>query len=454
MPTVAFHNLGCKVNGYESDLMAQGFLAHGFSIVPFEETADVYVVNTCTVTGIADRKSRQMLHRARRLNQDAVIVAVGCYVETHVDALTEDTKVDLAIGNKNKAAVATHVIQFMEATDRLPSLKDVTPPLSSASASFVNNASAVIGDSAASKKTVTGHTRMYLKIQDGCNLFCSYCIIPYARGRSVSRTIEELLQETRSLAARGVKEIILTGIHISSFSAEQEEAPLLALLQTLHTVEGIERIRLSSLEPRIVTDAFAKGLARLPKVCPHFHLSLQSGDNATLMRMRRHYTAGEFKRCVNALRAVYENPAITTDIICGFPGETQKQFETTLEFVKEIHFFEVHAFPYSVREGTAAAAFPGQLTAAVKKARCKELITLSAGQAKAYRSLFLQTEVRVLWEEVISVGDQRFLIGHTERYVRIARDVSSLSEEEILRFPGTFESGIPTDFLDDETLLL
>ena len=450
--TVAFHSLGCKVNSYESEVMERAFAAHGFTVVPWQEKADVYVVNTCSVTNVADRKSRQMLHQARRRNPDALVVAVGCYVETDTDAVRADTEVDLAVGNVDKRKVVEHVegwlmeksgdngdgsvchLEKQVTTQNRPQLSPhFTAPLAPSS-----------------------RTRAFIKIQDGCNLFCSYCIIPYARGRNRSRDEEEILAEVRAVAAAGVKEVVLTGIHISSYGRDlvaPADSSLLQLLQRLHEIEGIERIRLSSLEPRIVTEVFAGGIAALPKVCPHFHLSLQSGDNATLMRMRRHYTVGEYKKSVERLRCVYDNPAITTDIICGFPGETEEQFARTLAFAEEIGFYEIHVFPYSKRKGTAAASFAGQLTNAVKKERASRLLALTAEQSRTYRAQFLNKKLRVLWEDTERSNGGIFMIGNTERYVRVARNVTDLSAAEIEALSGTFSDVTPTAFLDDETLM-
>ena len=383
--TVAFHSLGCKVNSYESEAMERDFVTRGFRVVPFHEAADVYVVNTCSVTNIADRKSRQMLHQAKRRNPDALVVAVGCYVETDTDAVRADTEVDLAVGNVDKGRVVERVVEFL-------------------------------GEASMPVEGVTWGT--------GTMSHFSEC------------------GEQPEMAGNNVTCVPVPAV-----------TPLLRLLQRLHDIAGIERIRLSSLEPRIVTEEFAAGLAALPKVCPHFHLSLQSGDNATLMRMRRHYTVGEYRRSVEALRRVYKQPAITTDIICGFPGETKEQFQRTVSFAKEIGFYEIHVFPYSKRKGTAAASFEGQLTNAVKKERAAQLLALTAEQSKRYREQFIGKSIRVLWEDTEKIQGRTYLIGNTERYVRVARDVSALSAAEIDALSGTFEDGIAAAFLNDETLL-
>ncbi|MBQ9512821.1 MAG: radical SAM protein [Lachnospiraceae bacterium] len=386
----------------------------------------------------------------------------------------------------------------------VPSVTSVSPDTETA-----HHSSGALVEGDEINKEISARTRAFVKIQDGCNLFCSYCIIPYARGRNRSRSVDEIVEEVCAIAAAGIREVVLTGIHISSYGTDKSwgvdevsslqahaahdtpsapsspdqtllrtegysqglgldsaayksqpapanshvTSPLLCLLELIHGIDGIERIRLSSLEPRIVTDEFAAGLSALPKVCPHFHLSLQSGDNATLMRMRRHYTAGEYRRSVNALRRVYENPAITTDIIVGFPGETQEQFARTLSFAKEIGFYEIHVFPYSTRKGTAAASFEGQLTNAVKKERASALLALTAEQSKAYREQFMNQSLRVLFEDTEQIDGHTYLIGNTERYVRAAYDVTGLSREEIDALSGTFFEGVATCFLNDETLL-
>ena len=458
--TVAFHSLGCKVNSYESEIMERAFAAHGFTVVPWQEKADVYVVNTCSVTNIADRKSRQMLHQARRRNPDALVVAVGCYVETDTDAVRADTEVDLAVGNVDKRKVVEHVEGwYRERIGESWGTGTMTHFSTETNSGSPRDEKRVIvpvpADSPVTNDSPS-RTRAFIKIQDGCNLFCSYCIIPYARGRNRSRDEEEILAEVRAVAAAGVKEVVLTGIHISSYGRDlvaPADSSLLQLLQRLHEIDGIERIRLSSLEPRIVTEEFAGGIAALPKVCPHFHLSLQSGDNATLMRMRRHYTVGEYKKSVERLRRVYDNPAITTDIICGFPGETEEQFARTLAFAEEIGFYEIHVFPYSKRKGTAAASFAGQLTNAVKKERASRLLALTAEQSRTYRAQFLNKKLRVLWEDTERSNGGIFMIGNTERYVRVARNVTDLSAAEIEALSGTFSDVTPTAFLDDKTLM-
>lgn len=423
MKRAAFHNLGCKVNSYELDIMCQKMEESGYSIVPFEEEADVYVINTCTVTNIADRKSRQMIHKAKKRNPDAVVIAVGCYVETDPERVGTDSAIDLAIGNNNKARIAELLDEFLES----------------------------IGESNRDRRTLggrtmtdlthrpqyedmqledPGHTRAFVKIQDGCNQFCSYCIIPYARGRIRSRRPGEILKEIRTIAGKGIREVVLTGIHVSSYGLEWDArtdnvpfdplksgAFLLDLMEEIRKIPGIERIRLSSLEPRIMTEEFVRGIADMPEVCPHFHLSLQSGCNATLRRMNRHYTAEEFMESVKLLRRYYEEPAITTDVIVGFPGESEAEFEETVKFLEEVNFYEMHVFKYSVRKGTVAAKLPVQIPDPVKGVRSDVLLEMTERQSKAYRNKFIGKSEELLLEEIIQTPEGACWRGHTKRYV-------------------------------------
>ena len=423
MKRAAFHNLGCKVNSYELDIMRQKMEESGYSIVPFEEEADVYVINTCTVTNIADRKSRQMIHKAKKRNPDAVVIAVGCYVETDPERVGTDSAIDLAIGNNNKARIAELLDEFLDS----------------------------IGESSRDRRTLggrtmtdlthrpqyedmqledPGHTRAFVKIQDGCNQFCSYCIIPYARGRIRSRRPGEILKEIRTIAGKGIREVVLTGIHVSSYGLEWDArtdnvpfdplksgAFLLDLMEEIRKIPGIERIRLSSLEPRIMTEEFVKGIADMPEVCPHFHLSLQSGCNATLRRMNRHYTAEEFMESVKLLRRYYEQPAITTDVIVGFPGESEAEFEETVKFLEEVNFYEMHVFKYSVRKGTVAAKLPVQIPDPVKGVRSDVLLEMTERQSKDYRSRFIGKSEELLLEEIIQTPEGACWRGHTKRYV-------------------------------------
>ncbi len=438
MKSAALHNLGCKVNSYELDIMRQSLQEHGYKIVPFDEIADVYIVNTCTVTNVADRKSRQMLHRAKQKNPKAVVVAAGCYVQTDPEGIQADPLVDLAVGNNRKRNIAEILEEYFRQREKLegssPEFQDKTL-----------GGSAVIeigGTREYEEATLTRtaeHTRAYIKIQDGCNQFCSYCAIPLARGRVRSRRAEDVLREVEGIAEAGYKEIVLTGIHISSYGIDLEEdaweqgtslsgkdyrgrSKLLDLVEKLHTAEGISRIRLGSLEPRIVTQEAAERLAALPKVCPHFHLSLQSGCDETLRRMNRHYTAEQYLRSVEALRLAYapEKPAITTDVIVGFPGETEKEFETSKSFLEKVNFYEMHVFPYSRRAGTRAAEMPDQVPGPVKSRRLEELLDLTKRQSQAFRGELLGREAQVLLEEEKTIGGKRYLIGHTGTYVKAA----------------------------------
>ena len=421
----ALHNLGCKVNSYELDVMAQELRAAGWEIVPFEEKADVYVVNTCTVTSIADRKSRQMLHRAKHVNPDALVVAVGCYVETDRLKLEQDPLVDLCIGNADK----TRIAQILKERPR-----DIHAPKARPDKT-----------AAAPQLTSPGRTRADIKIQDGCNMYCTYCIIPYARGKLNSRAPEDIVREVSELAASGVREVVLTGIHISSYGKEWHQRgtasgsvvhedrnamperhgvpnpgkELLQLLTRLQMIAGLRRIRLGSLEPRIITEEFVQGLSRLSKICPHFHLSLQSGCDETLRRMNRHYTVQEYRESVLLLRQYYDRPAITTDIIAGFPGETREKFEQTVEFVREIGFYQIHVFKYSPRKGTPAVKFPHQCTDSEKTQRSHILLDLTQAQAAAYRRSFFGGKEEILLEEEMEIQGKRYFTGHTMRYIEV-----------------------------------
>ena len=378
MKKVALYNLGCKVNSYETEGMRQSLLQKGYSIVPFDEAADIYIVNTCTVTNIADRKSRQMLHRARQLNPEAIVVAAGCYVQTAQEAVEKDAGIDLAIGNNRKKDIAEILEAFLAGRG------DKT--LGGTTIHDIGR----VRECEEFRLERTGensreHTRAYIKIQDGCNQFCSYCAIPYARGRVRSRRQEDILDEVRGLAEAGYREVVLTGIHISSYGTDTGESRLVELAGLLQDIPGLERIRLGSLEPRIINQQTAERLADMPRLCPHFHLSLQSGCDATLKRMNRHYTIGEYYESMEALRRYFDRPAITTDVIVGFPGETQEEFGATKDFLEKACFYEMHVFKYSRRSGTAAAGMPGQVPEPVKAARSRELLALTARQSKEFR---------------------------------------------------------------------
>ena len=409
----ALHNLGCKVNAYETDAMQQLLEEAGYIIVPFEERADVYVINTCSVTNIADRKSRQMLHRARKNNPDAIVVAAGCYVQTATPEVLEDDAVDIIIGNNQK----NHLIDLLDAyakqkQEPLVCCEDINRPEQEYEQMSV-------------KKTAE-HTRAFIKVQDGCNQFCSYCIIPYARGRVRSRIIADVVEEVTSLAKSGYQEVVLTGIHLSSYGLSEnynsgfEHNQLLELIEAVAKVEGIKRIRLGSLEPQIITEAFAKRLANVNKICPHFHLSLQSGCDATLKRMNRKYTAEEYAAGCAMLRKYFNDPAITTDVIVGFPGETEEEFATTKQYVADIGFYEMHIFKYSKRKGTKAAVMPEQVNEQIKAKRSDILLACEEKMSKTYRDGYVGREVEVLFETPWEWDGKPYYTGYTREYIRVA----------------------------------
>ncbi len=424
MKSVAFHNLGCKVNSYELDAMQQILQEKGYRIVPFDQIADIYIINTCTVTNIADRKSRQMLHRAKQRNPQAVVVAVGCYVQTDREGAVLDDSIDLAVGNNRKKDIAQILEEFLgnragntaEQADKTlgnTTILDLDKPC--------------VYEEMTLNRTAE-HTRAYIKIQDGCNQFCSYCVIPYARGRVRSRREEDILAEIRGLAAKGYKEIVLTGIHISSYGIDFEdgayyrgESRLIDLVEHIHDqVEGLARIRLGSLEPRIITEETAGRLGALPRLCPHFHLSLQSGCDETLKRMNRQYTTGQYLQGVQYLRQAFSHPAITTDVIVGFPGETEEEFACTKAFLERVGFFEMHIFKYSRRAGTRADRMPGQLTERVKALRSDELFALEAKQSEAFRRDYIGRQAEILWEDRREIAGKSYWLGHTGDYVKLA----------------------------------
>ena len=406
MKKVALHNLGCKVNAYETEAMQEMLEHAGYEIVPFQEGADIYVINTCTVTNIADRKSRQMLHRARKMNPDAVVVAAGCYVQAQAEKQVIDPCIDIVLGNNKKQDLLTALQAYEEAHGDLREVIDINH-----TKEYENLHLTKQGE----------HTRAYIKVQDGCNQFCSYCIIPYARGRVRSRAKEDVVAEVTDLAKNGYQEVVLTGIHLSSYGIDFEnEDNLLSLIRAVHEIEGIKRIRLGSLEPRIITEEFVQAIAALPKMCPHFHLSLQSGCNETLKRMNRRYTSEEFYEKCEILRKYFEKPALTTDVIVGFPQETEEEFETTYEFLKKICFYETHIFKYSKREGTKAAVMQGQIPEQIKAKRSARLIELGEKNRRAYEESFIGKTVEVLVEEKSDVNGKEMWTGHTKEYMKIA----------------------------------
>lgn len=400
----ALHNLGCKVNAYETEAMQQILENAGYEIVPFTEYADVYVVNTCSVTNMADRKSRQMLHKAKKMNPDAIVVGAGCYVQTkEAEALLDDT-VDIVIGNNKKHELLAMIEAYENDHGKCGNVIDINHEKQEYEEMFLER--------------TAEHTRAFIKVQDGCNQFCSYCIIPFARGRVRSRSRDSVLDEVKTLSANGYKEVVLTGIHLSSYGIDCDDN-LLSLILAIHEVEGIERIRLGSLEPRIITEEFAQTIAKLPKMCPHFHLSLQSGCNATLKRMNRRYTAEEYYEKCQLLRKYFDNPALTTDVIVGFPGETEEEFAESKAFVDKVDFYETHIFKYSRREGTKAAAMKDQVPDQIKAARSAELLELNRKKQAVYEERLLGTTQEVLIEEKIVRDGEELQIGHTKEYVKI-----------------------------------
>ncbi|MEY8509185.1 tRNA (N(6)-L-threonylcarbamoyladenosine(37)-C(2))-methylthiotransferase MtaB [Lachnospiraceae bacterium 42-17] len=409
MKRAALHNLGCKVNAYETEAMQELLEENGYKIVPFWEKADIYIINTCTVTNMADRKSRQMLHRARKLNPEAVIVAAGCYAQTKGEAL--DPEIDIVVGNNRKKDIVTILEEYE---------KNAGTGRAGGTQTELLKIGQMKEYEELSLTRTAEHTRAYIKVQDGCNQFCSYCIIPYARGRVRSRGIGEVLKEASALSKGGYKEVVLTGIHLSSYGADTGEN-LLSLIQKVHKIPGIQRIRLGSLEPRIITEEFVEEISILTKVCPHFHLSLQSGCDETLKRMNRRYTAEEYMEKCKTLRKYYKNPALTTDIIVGFPGETEEEFIRSKAFIDEVNFYETHIFKYSKREGTKAAELDGEVPEIVKTARSSELIELSRKKKTAYEMSLIGTVKEVLMEERVMREDGIYQVGHTREYVKIGQ---------------------------------
>ena len=411
MKRAALHNLGCKVNAYETEAMQELLEKNGYEIVPFHEEADVYIINTCSVTNMADRKSRQMLHKARKQNPDSVVVAAGCYVQALGNAGKSEDGVDIIVGNNKK----NNIVEILDAYFQEHPEKQVQELID------INHTNEY--EDLHLSRTAE-HTRAYLKVQDGCNQFCTYCIIPYARGRVRSRAKKDVVEEVRTLAANGYKEIVLTGIHLSSYGIDFEKEngetdDLLSLIRAVHEVEGIERIRLGSLEPRIITEEFAEALANLPKVCPHFHLSLQSGCDATLKRMNRRYDAAEYEEKCHILRKYFKNPALTTDVIVGFAGETGEDFRESKDFVDRIDFYETHIFKYSKREGTRAATMPNQVDEQEKTRRSNIMLEMNAEKMKKYEQLWMGQDVEVLFEEIMEKDGIRYATGHTKEYLRM-----------------------------------
>lgn len=408
MKKAALHNLGCKVNSYETEAMQHLLEEAGYEIVPFGERADVYVINTCSVTNVADRKSRQMLHKAKKMNPQAIVVAAGCYVQTKEEEALEDLAVDIVLGNNMKHELVKRIEAFEQSSKEENTCWNHVIDINHEKQEFEE----------LYLEQTAEHTRAFIKVQDGCNQFCSYCIIPYARGRVRSRNIRNVIEEVNRLAENGFKEVVLTGIHLSSYGIDCEDN-LLHLIREVHQVDGIERIRLGSLEPRLITEEFVQELSKLPKICPHFHLSLQSGCDDTLKRMNRKYNTKEYENGCEILRTYFGHPAITTDVIVGFPGETEEEFLMTKEFLTRIHFYEMHIFKYSIRQGTKAATMPDQVPEEVKAARSAQLMELSEQMSQEFRAYYEGMEQEVLFEEACEVDGEEYYIGHTREYVKI-----------------------------------
>ncbi len=508
MKSVALHNLGCKVNSYELDVMQQMLEEKGYQIVSFDEIADIYIVNTCTVTNIADRKSRQMLHRAKQKNPDAIVVAVGCYVQTGKENVELDESIDLAIGNNRKRDLAVILEEFLAKREREENQQNQDNESSGlGELRYQDNAlqKGALNEEALRRKDKTlndttvidinntneyeemtlkqtaEHTRAYIKIQDGCNQFCTYCAIPLARGRVRSRRAEDILKEIEGMVEAGYKEIVLTGIHISSYGidfdgekwkrGECEEVyrgserrdysgrgKLVDLIEKIHEIQGLKRIRLGSLEPRIITEEAARRLAVLHKVCPHFHLSLQSGCDATLKRMNRHYTTEEYFRSVKLLREAFDYPAITTDVIVGFPGETEEEFRQTKEFLQKAGFYEMHIFKYSKRANTPAAVMKGQVSEQIKNERSNELLALEKEQSMQFRRRYIGQVVEVLLEERKEIEGKSFLLGYTKDYVRLALPMDEVETrregltEEIADKIDSAKGALPEESMIEENM--
>lgn len=447
---VAYLSLGCKVNAYETEAIKNQLRCYGTVEVPFRESADIYVVNTCTVTNVADRKSRQMLRQAKKRNSSAVVVALGCYVQEFYEKHMEDADIDLLIGNRRKGETGALLnryfeqIQAGETPDRI----------------HVNEDKTLTEYEELSMVTEEKSSRAFIKIQDGCNQFCSYCIIPFARGRISSRSEESVLTEVKALVDRGYQEVILTGIHLSSYGLEryslkeqaslsvnEGELPLLKLLRRLQEIPGLQRIRLGSLEPRIITEEFVAAIAGISKVCPHFHLSLQSGCNRTLKNMNRKYTAEEYLVACKILRKYYDMPGITTDIIVGFPMETREDFAECVEFVRTVHFAQIHVFPYSRRKGTVADSMNPQVPEDEKKLREKELLAVEKELRFAYRKQWIGKEVRVLFEETQEIDGVMYYVGYSESYVPYAISTGNDLKNRIFTVVGK-------EILPDGTILV
>ncbi|MCI8361867.1 MAG: tRNA (N(6)-L-threonylcarbamoyladenosine(37)-C(2))-methylthiotransferase MtaB [Clostridia bacterium] len=425
MKKVAFYTLGCKVNQYETNAMIEQFIKKGYEIVNFEEKADIYIINTCTVTNMADRKSRQMLRRVKEINSEAIVVACGCYAQVAKEELEKIPEIDLIYGTNEKNKIADYIENFPLGT--FPNGKSVT---------FGNINNSKVTDVMYQKEFLdfgttlyTEKTRAVIKVQDGCDRFCSYCIIPYARGHVRSRKVESVIEEIKEIAKEGIKEVVITGIHVASYGKDfKEDIKLIDLLEKVNEIEGIERIRLGSIEPTIITEQFLERLTKLEKICDHFHLSLQSGCDETLKRMNRRYTTEEFRKSTKLLKNAYPNVALTTDIIVGFPGETDEEFEKTYNFLKEIDFYKMHIFKYSQRKGTKAAVMPNQIDGNIKEQRSRRLIELSDENEKRHNEKYIGKKVKVLFEE----KEGEYIKGHTTNYMVVKvpyREIENIIEK-------------------------
>ncbi len=472
MKRAAFHTLGCKVNSYETENMQKALMAAGYEICSFEEKADVYIINTCTVTNVADRKSRQMIRRARSMNEKAIVVAAGCYAQASGEKLKEEIPVDLILGNREKQQIAAVLERYLEKTGE--SSRSGAQPAEGAFDSCQTGAgsgeqpiegafdSCQTGAGGAALAPALGHipaapgrehTRAFLKIQDGCNQFCSYCIIPFVRGRVRSRGRSDIRREAEQFAAQGFRELVLTGIHLSSYGSDPgASGDLGQVIALLDDLPGIERIRVGSLEPLIITEEFVRGLQALRHFCPHFHLSLQSGSDAVLKRMNRHYSAETYRRGVDMIRRVFPEAAITTDVIVGFPGETEQEFSESEAFIRELNFYETHIFPYSRREGTRAAAMPDQRTRAEKAERASRLSELNRQRIREFLERRIGRSEEILTEEWVERGGARYLVGNTREYVKIAIPEQRFGESRIRE--NCLVSGRVGGFLEDGILLM
>lgn len=413
---VALHNLGCKVNAYELEAMQEMLEKAGYEIVPFAPGADVYIINTCTVTNIADRKSRQMLHKARKMNPQAIVIAAGCYVQAQKNMEQIDDAIDIVLGNNKKQDLLFVLENYKKGSGQEKELISLDKPVEYEELQLSSTGE---------------HTRAYLKVQDGCNQFCSYCIIPYVRGRVRSRKKEEVLEEVLRLTKNGYQEFVLTGIHLSSYGVDCEDN-LLELIKVVHEIEGVKRIRLGSLEPRIITEEFAQALGNMPKICPHFHLSLQSGCDATLKRMNRKYSSEEYLEGCRLLRKYFKNPALTTDVIVGFPQESQEEFEQSRKMIERAEFYETHIFKYSRRQGTRAAEMEGQIDEAVKTERSHALIQMGKEKKQKYMESFLGQQVEILFEETAQIQGEEYWIGYTKEYLKVAAKSKENLENRIV----------------------